>query len=41
MNIGLFTDSYPPYINGVATSVYNLREALKKTRTHSLYSNSK
>ena len=30
MRIGLFTDSYPPYINGVATSVYNLREALIK-----------
>ena len=36
MNIGLFTDSYPPYINGVATSVYNLREALKKLG-HTVY----
>lgn len=36
MNIGLFTDSYPPYINGVSTSVYNLREALKKLG-HTVY----
>ena len=36
MNIGLFTDSYPPYINGVSTSVYNLRKALKKLG-HTVY----
>ena len=30
MKIGLFTDSYPPYINGVSTSVLNLRNALIK-----------
>ena len=30
MRIGLFTDTYPPYINGVATSVYMLKEALEK-----------
>ena len=36
MRIGLFTDSYPPYINGVATSVYNLREALIKMG-HTVY----
>lgn len=36
MNIGLFTDSYPPYINGVSTSVYNLGEALKKLG-HTVY----
>ena len=36
MRIGLFTDSYPPYINGVSTSVYNLREALKKLG-HTVY----
>ena len=36
MNIGLFTDSYPPYINGVSTSLYNLREALKKLG-HTVY----
>ena len=30
MKIGLFTDSYPPYINGVSTSVSNLRDALIK-----------
>ncbi len=36
MKIGLFTDSYPPYINGVSTSVYNLREALKKLG-HTVY----
>lgn len=36
MKIGLFTDSYPPYINGVSTSVYSLREALKKLG-HTVY----
>ena len=36
MRIGLFTDSYPPYINGVSTRVYNLREALKKLG-HTVY----
>ena len=36
MKIGLFTDSYPPYINGVSTSVYNLREALRKLG-HTVY----
>lgn len=36
MKIGLFTDSYPPYINGVSTSVYSLREALKKLG-HNVY----
>ena len=30
MRIGLFTDTYPPYINGVATSVYMLKQALEK-----------
>ncbi len=29
MNIALFTDAYPPFINGVATSVYNLAMTLK------------
>lgn len=28
MNIALFTDTYPPYINGVSTSVYNLAHTL-------------
>lgn len=30
MRIGLFTDTYPPNINGVATSVYMLKKALEK-----------
>lgn len=30
MRIGLFTDTYPPYINGVSTSVCMLKKALEK-----------
>ena len=30
MRIGLFTDTYPPHINGVATSVLMLKTALEK-----------
>lgn len=30
MRIVIFTDAYPPYINGVATSCYNLAQVLKK-----------
>ena len=30
MRIGIFTDTYPPYINGVATSVYMLKKALER-----------
>ena len=30
MRIGLFTDSYPPYINGVSTSVAMLKKALEQ-----------
>ena len=30
MRIGLLTDTYPPYINGVATSVLMLERALRK-----------
>ncbi len=30
MRIGLFTDSYPPYINGVSTSVLMLKQGLEK-----------
>lgn len=30
MRIGLFTDTYPPYINGVSTSVQMLKHALEK-----------
>ena len=30
MRIGLFTDTYPPYINGVSTSVLMLKQALEK-----------
>ena len=29
MRIGLFTDTYPPFINGVSTSVYMLKKALE------------
>lgn len=30
MNIALFSDTYPPEINGVATSTYNLAKALRE-----------
>lgn len=30
MRIGLFTDTYPPYINGVSTSVLMLKKGLEK-----------
>ena len=30
MRIGLFTDTYPPFINGVSTSVYMLKRALEE-----------
>jgi len=30
MRIGLFTDTYPPYINGVSTSVLMLKKSLEK-----------
>lgn len=30
MRIGIFTDTYPPYINGVSTSVFMLKKALEK-----------
>ncbi len=36
MRIGLFTDSYPPYINGVSTSVAMLKKALEK-KGHTVY----
>ena len=36
MRIGLFTDTYPPYINGVSTSVYMLKKALEK-QGHEVY----
>lgn len=36
MRIGLFTDSYPPYINGVSTSVATLKRALEK-KGHIVY----
>ena len=29
MRIGLFTDTYLPYINGVSTSIYSLKQALE------------
>lgn len=29
MHIGLFTDTYPPFVNGVSTSCYNLAQTLK------------
>lgn len=36
MRIGLFTDTYPPHINGVATSVSMLEAALRK-KGHKVY----
>lgn len=36
MNIGLFTDTYYPEINGVATSVYQLKKELEK-QGHQVY----
>lgn len=36
MRIGLFTDTYPPFINGVSTSVSILKTALEK-KGHTVY----
>lgn len=36
MRIGLFTDTYPPFINGVSTSVEMLKNALEK-KGHTVY----
>ena len=36
MRIGIFTDTYPPYINGVSTSVYMLKKALER-KGHQVY----
>ena len=36
MRIGLFTDTYPPYINGVSTSVQMLERSLRK-KGHKVY----
>ena len=36
MRIGLFTDTYPPFINGVSTSVSMLKKALEK-KGHEVY----
>lgn len=36
MRIGLFTDTYPPYINGVSTSVQMLKNSLEK-KGHEVY----
>ena len=36
MRIGLFTDTYPPQINGVSTSVQMLKNALEK-KNHEVY----
>lgn len=36
MRIGLFTDTYPPFINGVSTSVSMLKKALEK-KGHTVY----
>ena len=30
MRIGIFTDTYPPFINGVSTSIVMLKKALEK-----------
>ena len=36
MRIGIFTDTYPPYINGVSTSVHMLQKGLEK-KGHKVY----
>ena len=36
MRIGLFTDTYPPYLNGVSTSISMLERALRK-KGHQVY----
>lgn len=36
MRIGIFTDTYPPFINGVSTSIVMLEKALKK-KGHQVY----
>ena len=36
MRIGIFTDTYPPYINGVSTSIQMLEKALKR-KGHQVY----
>lgn len=36
MRIGIFTDTYPPYINGVSTSIVSLEKALK-AKGHEVY----
>lgn len=36
MRIAMFTDSYPPYINGVSTSIVMLQKALEK-KGHQVY----
>ena len=36
MNIAIFTDTYPPFINGVSTSCYNLAKVLKAHGHHVL-----
>lgn len=36
MRIGIFTDTYPPYINGVSTSIVSLEKALKD-KGHEVY----
>ncbi|MEG0138074.1 MAG: glycosyltransferase family 4 protein [Bacilli bacterium] len=36
MRIGIFTDTYPPYINGVSTSIFMLENALRK-KGHQVY----
>ena len=36
MRIGIFTDTYPPYINGISTSCVMLKRALEK-KGHTVY----
>ena len=36
MRIGLFTDTYPPFINGVSTSIRMLEDELRK-KGHTVY----
>lgn len=36
MNIGIFTDTYYPHVNGVATSIKMLKDEMQK-RGHKVY----
>ena len=36
MRVGIFTESYPPLVNGVSTSILMLQKALEK-KGHTVY----